>query len=121
MALSGITLMYATPELVKSITGKVEASDELAQYTDGHPAIRHFRRGQKVTYGYKVLNAALKDNEGDPEVWTPEDKSRLPMGGVLQLGQQFQAGAYALQLVDWVNLAKELQGVDAPAIDFQLG
>ncbi len=43
--------MYATPELVKSITGKVEASDELAQYTDGHPAIRHFRRGQKVTYG----------------------------------------------------------------------
>lgn len=133
LALSGILLMGG---------GGAQTDEEgVAAYTAGHPAIRHFRRGQKVSYGYKVLNATVKD--GDPQVWTQvrlfrgdkevfrsepralqtagaKDKARLLVGGALQLGSQFEPGDYALQLVVWDKLAKGGDAVAAQAIDFEL-
>lgn len=135
LALSGILLMGA---------GGAQSDEEgVAAYTAGHPAIRHFRRGQKISYGYKVLNATVKGKDGDPDVWTQvrlfrgdkevfrsepralqvagvKEKSRLLVGGALQLVPQFEPGDYALQLVVWDKLAKGGEAVAAQAIDFEL-
>ncbi|QOY84994.1 VWA domain-containing protein [Paludibaculum fermentans] len=143
LALSGIMLMAASSEAVQKLTGKESGDEDPAQSSQGTAAIRHFRRGQKVTYGYKVLNAALDSKTGEPQLVTSvrlyrdgqevfhsdprplgvagaKDKSRLMVGGVLQLGPQFQSGDYALQLVVWDKLAKGDRSVVSQAIDFEL-
>lgn len=143
LALSGIMLMSASSEAVQKLTGKEGGDEDPAQSSQGNAAIRHFRRGQKVTYGYKVLNAALDSKTGEPQLLTSvrlyrdgqevfrsdpralgvngaKDKSKLMVGGVLQLGQQFQAGDYALQLVVWDKLAKGARSIATQAIDFEL-
>lgn len=143
LALSGIMLMAASSEAVQKLTGREGGDEDPAQSSQGNAAIRHFRRGQKVTYGYKVLNAALDSKTGEPQLLTSirlyrdgqevfhsdpralsvngaKDKSKLMVGGVLQLGQQFQPGDYALQLVVWDKLAKGARSVVSQAIDFEL-
>ncbi len=143
LALSGIMLMAASSEAVQKLTGKDGGDEDPTQSSQGTAAIRHFRRGQRVTYGYKVLNSALDSKTGEPQLVTSvrlyrdgqevfhsdprplgvagaKDKSRLMVGGVLQLGQQFQSGDYALQLVVWDKLAKGARSVVSQAIDFEL-
>ncbi|MGJ5813255.1 VWA domain-containing protein [Paludibaculum fermentans] len=143
LALSGIMLMAATSEAVQKLTGREGGDEDQAQYSEGNAAIRHFRRGQKVTYGYKVLNASLDSRTSEPQLLTSvrlyrdglevfhsdpkplgvaaaKDRSKLMVGGVLQLGQQFQPGDYALQVVVWDKLAKGARGVVSQSIDFEL-
>ncbi|WP_321473095.1 VWA domain-containing protein [uncultured Paludibaculum sp.] len=142
LALSGIMLTLATNEAVKKLAGRTDGGEQDAQDSDGSAAIRHFRRGQKVAYGYKVLNAAL-DATREPQLMTAvrlyrdgqevfhsdprplgvagaTDKSKLMVGGVLQLGQQFEPGDYALQVVVWDKLVKPGRNMVSQAIDFEL-
>jgi VWFA-related protein len=109
----------------------------------GGPAVRRFRRGSSVEYGFYIYNAKPDRADGRPKLQTqlrlfrdgklvyegkvyPFDahafsgQGELAAGGRLQLGTALAPGEYALQMVVTDLLAKEKQRVTAQWIDFEI-
>jgi hypothetical protein len=122
-----------------------------AEHTEGHqaevdplgaPAVRIFRPGSAITYGYQILNAeAGADKKPSLEVYTrlfregeivytgkpmplpingQEDAKRLIGGGRMQLGGKMMPGDYVLQVVVTDKLAKEKYQVATQSMDFEI-
>ena len=109
----------------------------------GSPAVRRFRRGSTVDYGFYIYNAKPDRPGGRPHLQTqirlfrdgklvyegkvfPFDAQPLNAqgdigaGGRLQLGKVLVPGEYALQMIVTDLLAKEKQRVAAQWIDFEI-
>ena len=109
----------------------------------GSPAVRRFRRGSTVDYGFYIYNAKADRAGGRPHLQTqmrlfrdgklvyegkvfPFDAQPLNVqgdigaGGRLQLGKALVPGEYALQMIVTDLLAKEKQRVVAQWIDFEI-
>jgi VWFA-related protein len=71
LALSGITLQLATPDLLRSmLLDPAAASSEngAGQWFEGGPATRRFLPGQSIYYGYVVINPRVKKPATAPQV-----------------------------------------------------
>jgi VWFA-related protein len=109
----------------------------------GSPAVRRFRRGSILDYGFYIYNAKPDHPGGFPQLQTQlrlfrdgklvfEGKVQpfegrplnvngdLGVGGRLQLGNALGPGEYALQMVVTDLFAKEKQRVAAQWIDFEV-
>jgi VWFA-related protein len=109
----------------------------------GGPAVRRFRHGSIVDYGFYIYNAKPDRADGRPRLQTqmrlyrdgklvyegkvlPFDAQPLNVqgdvgaGGRLLLGKELVPGEYALQMIVTDLLAKEKQGVAAQWIDFEV-
>lgn len=108
------------------------------------PAVRVFKAGKALTYGYQIINAkpdpaagkrpnvttqtrlfrdgrqvfagkpAAVDSSGQP------DPRRVLAGGRLQLGARMEPGEYVLQVIVTDNAAKEKYRTAAQWIDFEV-
>jgi VWFA-related protein len=109
---------------------------------NGTPAVRIFKPGTPIVYGYQILNAQA-DNGKKPELevqtrlfrdgqevykGTPralesgpaEDPKRLLGGGRMQLGDKITPGDYVLQVIVTDKLAKEKYRVATQSMDFEV-
>ena len=109
----------------------------------GSPAVRRFRQGSMVDYGFYIYNAKPDHADGRPHLQTqmrlfrdgklvyegkvlPFDARPLNVqgdvgaGGQLLLGKEFVPGEYALQMIVTDLLAREQQRVAAQWIDFEV-
>ncbi len=146
LALSGIVVKIAPPEMTKPKPGEaaVHAEDGKAEASsEGSPAVRRFRTGQSVTYGFQVLNSQIDSKTKAPAVQTEvrvfrdgkpiysgkpvlmalngqTDPKRVVNGGVLRLGPKMQPGEYVLQVIATDPLAKEKYRKTSNWIDFEV-
>ena len=116
--------------------GKIDERDPQAG-----PAVRRFRTGALVEYGYEVYNARLDKATRRPQLQSQvrlfrdnrpvfvgkvvslngkADASRLTAFGRLQLGANLTPGEYVLQVVVTDTLAREKNRVTAQWIDFEI-
>jgi VWFA-related protein len=107
------------------------------------PAVRRFRRGMALQYGYIIYNAQIDRATQRPQLETqvrlfldnkevfvgkllPLDVSKQPdlkriaSGGALQLGSRMQPGEYQLQVIVTDKLAKDKYNTVAQWIDFEI-
>jgi len=116
--------------------GKIDERDP-----QSGPAVRRFRTGALVEYGYEVYNARLDKATRRPQLQSQvrlfrdnrpvftgkvvnlsgkEDARRLVAFGRLRLGANLTPGEYVLQVVVTDALAKEKSRVTAQWIDFEI-
>ncbi len=134
LALSSIVVKAAPPELLKNMKQPVakpgEEEGKVEEYSDGNPAVRRFRRGDALTYGFQVFNARFDPKTKQPAVDTQirlyrdgkliftgkpsplqtnnqPDPKRIISGGLLRLGPKMLPGEYILQVTATDRLAKE--------------
>lgn len=108
----------------------------------GSAAVRVFKKGDQILYGYEILNAEADANhqpeleaqtrlyrdgkqvyEGKPNplpVNGQQDPKRLVAGGTLKLGQQIAPGDYVLQVIVTDKLAKEKYRMATQWMDFEI-
>jgi VWFA-related protein len=109
----------------------------------GSPAVRRFKRGATVDYGFYIYNAKPDRTDGRAHLQTQMRLYRdgklvyegpvqpfnaqaqnvqgdIGAGGKLRLGANLVPGEYALQMVVTDTLAKEKQRVTAQWIDFEI-
>lgn len=141
LALSGIVLRKEQTQAAAPAGGDAEGH-QVEIDPLGTPAVRIFKQGTAITYGYQILNAqANANNKADLEVQTrlfrdgeevykgkpsalpvqnQEDPKRLIGGGRMQLGGQITPGDYVLQVIVTDKLAKEKYRVATQAMDFEI-
>jgi VWFA-related protein len=131
--------------IVQANPSKVGAGAEGHEQADPNenPAVRVFKPGRSLLYGYQVINAQVDHGTKKPQlqaqlrlfrdgqqVYTGKpmtlgsdeqpDLKRIMAGGRLQLGTKMQPGDYVLQVVVTDMLAKDKYKVAAQAIDFEV-
>jgi hypothetical protein len=139
LALSGILLASAG----YSQGGEAAAEDvEKQDYSLGHPAIRRFSQGQRVNYGYRVINPAAHRETGQCELETSmsiyrgaervfaaparpltapgQGRGWLRIAGALQLTPLFTPGEYTLQVAVRDRLAKDGRNVVTQFMNFEV-
>jgi VWFA-related protein len=107
------------------------------------PAVRRFRRGMLLQYGYAIYNATTDKGSARPQLQTQvrlfhdgkeifkgkvqpldpggqADPKRLAAGGALQIGTQMVPGEYILQVIVTDPLAKEKHRTATQWIDFEV-
>ncbi len=158
LTLSGIIVSGSDPAVKRGATANKDNESSTAATPDAQankeeestnsdpqagPAVRRFRRGMVLGYGYAVYNATLDKGSARPqiqiqmrlfrdgkEVFTgrvqPFDASdqtdlkRLMAGGALQLGTEMIPGEYILQVIVTDPLAKEKYRTATQWIDFEI-
>jgi hypothetical protein len=152
LALSGIVvsgqLAAATNRLSSSGENQVNASlisGDVASESarEANPAVRRFRRGAVLDYGYQIYNAKLDRSTARPQLQTQlrlfhdgqqvyagdtfpynptgqADLKRLNAAGRLQLGTAMPAGEYVLQVIVTDLLAKGNRRTTTQWIDFEV-
>jgi VWFA-related protein len=142
LALSGIVLRSEQPQAPATTGAEHTEGHQVEADPQGTPAVRIFKQGTAITYGYQILNAQadaankpeldvqtrlFRDGE---EVYTgkptplpmqgQEDPKRLIGGGRMQLGGKITPGDYVLQVIVTDKLAKEKYRVATQAMDFEI-
>jgi VWFA-related protein len=142
LALSGIVLRSEQLESTPPADSDRPEGHQVASDPQGTPAVRIFKQGTAITYGYQVLNAQADANrKPDLEVQTrlfldgaevyagkpsplpvqnQEDPKRLIGGGRMQLGGKIAPGDYVLQVIVTDKLAREKYRVATQAMDFEI-
>jgi hypothetical protein len=146
LALSGIVLSAETKQAQTAA-----AADNADGHAEGHvnepdpngtPAVRIFKPGTPIMYGYQILNAQADNSKktelevqtrlfrdgqqvyaGTPkplETGAVEDPKRLVGGGRMQLGDKIAPGDYVLQVIVTDKLAKEKFRVATQSMDFEI-
>jgi VWFA-related protein len=144
LTLSGLVLAAdrASPA-AKAADGLTHQEGQVADDDpNGTPAVRIFKPGAAIAYGYQILNAQVgSDHKPELEVQTrifrdgqvvysgkpvamqtdpkAEDPKRLLGGGRMQLGR-ISPGEYILQVVVTDKLAREKYRVAAQSQDFEI-
>jgi VWFA-related protein len=148
IVLSGIVLKAAAPELLKA--AKMASEAEKAgqdghpeDNSDGSPAVRKFKQGQPITYGYQVINSTIDSKTQKPQVETEmrlyrdgkpvytgapaalnstgqTDLKRIVNGGLLRLGAKMTPGEYVLQVVATDKLGSPKNNKATQWIDFEV-
>jgi VWFA-related protein len=158
LALSGIAVVGTDP-LAKPVAATKDAASSTpaspasqAGNTDeeiteidpqASPAVRRFRRGMVMNFGYVIYNAQVDKATGQPRLQTqmrifrdgkelfagrvqPLDTSgqldlkRLIANGALQLGTEMTPGEYILQVIVTDPLAKDKYRMATQWIDFEI-
>jgi VWFA-related protein len=157
LALSGIVLRNEQPQAAapagpdhaeghqvegQQVEGHQVEGHQVEADPQGTPAVRIFKQGTTITYGYQILNAQENANKKpDLEVQTrlfrdgeqvyagtptpmamgnQEDPKRLIGGGRMQLGGKIATGDYVLQVIVTDKLAKEKYRVATQSMDFEI-
>ena len=145
LALSGLVLKNFIEQAKPAAAADAAQPEGPVDEADprGSPAMRMFRAGKALTYGYQVLNAKVDSKSKRPnveaqmhlfrdgkEVYSGKpvvidgtgqtDLRRLITGGRLQLGSRMQPGEYVLQVVVNDKLAKEKYRTAAQWMDFEV-
>ena len=148
LALSGIVVKAADPALVKANNPAAAAkqsteSGRIEDSSDGSPAVRRFRPGQAITYGFQVINSKAGSKSPQPKVDTElrlfrdgkpvysgkpvalavngqTDPKRIISGGLLRLGAKMTPGEYVLQVIATDALANEKYRKASNWIDFEV-
>lgn len=145
LALSGLVLKNFVENPKAAAANGAQSAGAPADEADprGTPAMRIFRPGKALTYGYQILNAKVDSRTKQPSVeaqmhlyrdgqkiYTGKpavidgtgqaDLRRLIAGGRLQLGSKMKPGEYVLQVVVHDRLAKEKYNNAAQWMDFEI-
>ena len=149
LTLSGIVISGVPLEAFKK--GGVDAIDQTQptgedttrQDPKASPAVRQFKSGLVMVYGFVVYNAQVNKATGRPQLHTQmrlfrdgqmvfsgkevpldstdqSDLKRLTTSGALSLGSELPPGEYALQVIVTDPLAKEKHRVASQWIDFEI-
>jgi len=140
LALSGVVLRAEQSQAAKSLeSAEGEQTDEDPM---GTPAVRKFKQGTAITYGYQILNAQTDaGKKADLEVQTrlfhdgeqvyagkpspllvqdQPDPGHLVGGGRMKLGAAMAPGDYVLQVIVADKLAKDKYRFATQSIDFEI-
>ena len=147
LAVSGITLQLATPELLRMAeaapAGEGGKDGRVEEWSEGGPAVRRYRPGQNIAYGYQVINPTLKGPAKEPQVAiqvrvfrngklfytsplehslkrSEADPTSFFTGGVLSLKENLTMGEYLLQVVVTDQLGKKKTSQATQWIDFEV-
>ena len=142
LALSGIVLRADNPQVKAAPTGEHPEGQVEDPDPNGTPAVRIFKPGTPLLYGYQILNAQadaskkpelevqtrlFRDGQqvytGTPkpmEAVPSEDPKRLVGGGRMQLGDKIAAGDYVLQVIVTDKLAKDRYKTATQSMDFEV-
>lgn len=153
LTISGIIINGFNPQKQKSSVGNesatagggTQSADGANFETDPQagPAVRLFRRGMVLEFGYVIYNARLDKASQRPQLQTQlrlfrdgrqifagsvmpfdagnqTDLKRLNAGGRLQLGTDMAPGEYVLQVIVTDLLAKDKRRATTQWIDFQI-
>jgi VWFA-related protein len=139
LTLTGIVMSADQPK----VAGAGEPAEGAIQSDDanGTPAVRIFKQGQAIIYGYGIYNARADRNKktqlevqtrlfrdgeevyaGAPmplDTGAQQNPQRLFGGGRLQLAQ-FAPGDYVLQVIVTDKLASEKNRIAAQSMDFEV-
>ncbi|MGA2270568.1 MAG: VWA domain-containing protein [Bryobacteraceae bacterium] len=141
LALSGVVVKEETPQAGPATEEHPEGQMPEAD-PNGSVAVRIFKPGVAITYGYEILNAHADSNH-QPELETQTrlfrdgqqvytgpltqlngtnqpDLKRLIAGGRMKLGQKITPGDYELQVVVTDKLAKEKYRTVTQSMDFEV-
>ncbi len=141
LTLSSMMIREQTPAAAAATPEHPEGQVAVANI-QGSEAVRLFKQGQSVLYGYEVLNAHLDTNkqpqleaqtrifregkqvyEGKPmplSFMGQVDPKLLVAGGTLKLGAQITPGDYVIQVTVTDKLAKEKYRTASQWIDFEI-
>jgi VWFA-related protein len=122
-----------------------QSGDEVVSDQDPQagPAVRKFKSGMLMNYGYAIYNARVDRASARPQLQTQmrmfrdgkqvfagrvqsfdasgqTDLKRIAAGGALQLGKEMQPGEYVLQIVVTDLLAKDKYRTTTQWIDFEM-
>ena len=137
LILSGLAANGVSPD-----AGSGAPNNELGD-PDATPAVRRFRSGMYLDYGYWIYNAKLDKATKQPqlttqtklfqdgkeifagaprpyEVGAQTDLKRLVSGGRIMLGNILKPGEYVLQVIVTDALAKDKRRVATQWTDFEL-
>jgi len=147
LALSGIVLKAEVPQAAQpnNTPGPEHQEGQVTDVVDtrGGPAVRIFKPGTAILYGYQILNAQadaarkpdldvqtrlFRDGrqiyEGKPTPLPGEgqqdDPKRLIGGGRLKLGDKMAMGDYVLQVIVTDKLANEKYQIATQSMDFEI-
>ena len=146
LGVSGIVVKLAPPELLPpafAAAALTPQDGKAGAWTEGGPALRRYRPGQMVAYGYVVMNPKLKGAQKMPETFTQirvfrngellhtgspaalqkesaVDGQRFIGGGMLRLGGRMRPGEYILEVTVTDKLAKKKQSQVSEWIDFEV-
>jgi VWFA-related protein len=149
LTLSGILMRGVPPQLLKKgasgPASQGEDSDDTLDEADpnANPAVRLFKSGLLMLYGFDVYNAQIDKVTGKPQLQTrvrlfrdgrevfagqerafdasnQADLKRLTANGALQLGAELTPGDYVLQVVVTDLLAKEKFRTATQWTDFEI-
>lgn len=157
LTISGIVISGIDPAAKSKQTNKESAGEALAPGTQANAAeeeiadtdpqasaaVRKFRRGMILQYGYVIYNAQLDKAAGRPQLQTQmrvfrdgkeffagrvqpldasgqSDLKRIASGGALQLGTDMTPGEYILQIIVTDPLAKPKYRTTTQWIDFEI-
>lgn len=145
LELGGILLSGDTPRTDTAAAPSTEHPEGHVNEPDPNatPAVRIFKPGTPILYGYQIMNAQSSDNgkktdlevqtrlfrdgqevySGKPNPLEPgptADPKLLLAGGRMQLGQKITPGDYVLQVIVTDKLAKEKYQVATQSMDFEI-
>lgn len=158
LTLSGIIVSGSDPSVKPGANANKDAASSVAtpdaqakkveeEITDSDPqagpAVRRFRRGMVMEYGYVVYNATLDKGSARPRIQTQmrlfrdgkevfkgrvqqvdasakTDLKRITAGGAFQIGMDMLPGEYILQVIVTDPLAKEKYRTTTQWIDFEI-
>jgi len=141
LALSGLVVRQETPQAgppsAEHPEGQIPEEDP-----NGSAAVRIFKPGVGIVYGYQILNAQTDSNkQPELEVHTrlfrdgqqvyagapvslsatnPLDPARMIGGGRMKLGGKIAPGEYVLQVIVTDKLAKEKYRTTSQWMDFEV-
>jgi hypothetical protein len=137
LTLSGIVLRANPPQTPTEGEGH-EQTD-----ANENPAVRIFKPGRALIYGYQILNAQLDHSSKKPQVQAQlrlfrdgkqiyqgkpanldstgqPDLKKIVAGGRLQLGSRMEPGDYVLQVIVTDGLARDKFKIATQAMDFEV-
>jgi hypothetical protein len=146
LTLSGLVIASPSGQSPASASGTVASTAGGAVADEDRqrdPAMRRFRRGTLLDYGYVIYNARLDRAVGRPRLmiqtrlfrdgqqvyagqaqpFDPNQQTeleRIEAAGRLQLGMDLPPGEYALQVVVTDSLANQAHRIATQWIDFEL-
>ena len=127
------------------LSGQGDSADNTIDESDPNasPAVRQFKSGLVMLYGFGIYNARIDNATGKPQVQTQmklfrdgrevftgkevafdagsqSDLNRLTATGAIQLGSQMQPGEYVLQVIVTDLLRKDKYRVTSQWTDFEV-
>jgi VWFA-related protein len=143
LALSGIVLRGEDRLAAASAAGAQQNEGVESGSAEASAAVRHFKRGMMMTYGYFIYNARLDKTTMHPQLVTQvrlfrdgkeiftgkenpfvpgqqTDLKRLAATGGIQLGTDMSAGEYIFQVIVTDSLADSKHRTVTQWMDFQI-
>ena len=143
LALSGILLQQQKDAAAGANGLPLGASQSAALDPKGNEAVRIFKPGEQIAWGFQILNARKHKDQQQPNVavetrlfqdgkeiyhndpvpigWPADTASdQLAASGGMRLGEKFAPGDYTLQVVVTDNEAKKKYAMASQWIDFDV-